>query len=351
MSRTRVISAAEALYASEAPATGTGLSVVQLHRVQSVSYDFQINRTPVNQFGQLAPLSREITETPTVNLNFSYLFTNVLNETNLGFVTDGSTSAIANLLDKTEDERNYFILTVPEGNDAAGYTGDSKTVIGIGNGFLTSYSLEGSVGGFATTTVGVQGLNMVGYAAATGITPAINPEDGTRFSSDFSVPNATTGVIGMVPAIRHGEISLDLASTALGVDLDDAKIQSFTLSFDLNREPQEKLSSKFAFAREIQFPVDVVLSVEANVGDFAVGDLSEIFCNDTEYDLGVTLNKPGCPGVGPVAARFDLKGAKLDSQNFNQTIGPNKTVSLQWTASLGGPQDLVHNLFVSGVLA
>lgn len=350
MSRIRVISAAEALYASAAPATGTGLAISQLHRVQSASYSYTVNRTPVNQFAQLAPISREINESPTVSLDFSYLLTNLLNEDNLGFVTDGSRGAISDILNKTEDDRNYYILQVPEGEDAAGYSSAGRTSFGIGNGFITSYSTEAAVNGFATSSVTVEGLNITAYASHSGQTPAINPQNGQRLASSFTIPAATSGVVGQVAALKHGDITLDLGSSALGVDINDAKIQSYTLSFDMNREPQDKLGSKFSVSREITFPVDVTLSVEANVGDIATGDLSAILCNDQEYDLGVTLRKPDCSGSGPIAVKFDLRGAKLDSQSFTSSIGPNKSVTLQWSASLGGPNDTIHNLFMSGTL-
>ena len=49
-----------------------------------------------------------------------------------------------------------------------------------------------------------------------------------------------------------------------------------------------------------------------------------------------------------VVAKYTLKGAKLDSQEFSSDIGSNKTVALTFTAQVGGPQDTARGLFISG---
>lgn len=351
MPRTRVISATEALFAGPSPATGAQTTINQLHRVQSCSQGWSLARTDVNQFGSLAPLSREINTAPTVTLDFSYFLTNLLNESHMGFVTDGTTSAITHFLDKTEDERNYYLAQSAEGQDAIGDTG-ARSVIGIGNGFVSSYSTEAAVNGFPTTTVRVEALNIASYLSASGQdSPAVNPVDGSKVAgTPFSLPQAVSGVAGQVPILKHGDITLDLANPIVGVSVADAKIQRYTIAFNLAREPQEKLGSKFAFSREIRFPIAVTLSVDANVGDMTAGNLADLLCNDGFYNLGVTLRKPQCTGTGPIAVRFDIKNAKLDSQNFNSTIGPNKTATIQWGANVGGPQDVLDGLFMSGTL-
>lgn len=351
MPTNRVISAVEALYTSSSPATGATQTVTQLHRVQSVSYNWGVNRVNVNQYGQLAPISREINDTPTVSLDFSYYVVNFLNEYNLGFVTDGSTSAISGLLSKATDEKNYYLVQAPEGQDNIGYSGTDRVTYGIGNGFMSSYSTEARVGGFPTATVRVEGLNLVGYPSMNGQTPALNPTDGARATGTFSVPVATSGAAGAVPVIKHGDITLNLGSSIIGVNLDDAKIQRYTLSFNLRRTPQNKLGSRFAINRNIDFPIDVTLSVEMELGDIATGSVSDLFCNDIPYTLSLFLRKPACSGSGPMAAAYTLYGAKLDSANFSSSLGANKTVTAQWSTSLGGPSDTGVGLFMSGVLA
>ena len=51
-----------------------GTAVEQLKRIQSANYNFTVNRTDVNQFGQLGRIDAIVNESPVVNLDFSYYF-------------------------------------------------------------------------------------------------------------------------------------------------------------------------------------------------------------------------------------------------------------------------------------
>jgi len=365
MARNRIIYQSEALYAGPSPATGnhftdqqleSGTLVKQLHRVQSANYSFNIARQDVNQFGELAAIDRVILESPTVSLDFSYLLNSLANEEELGFAPlDGSSSCISGILNKTQDERNYFIRTVSEGTDALGVGSGlaNQSVIGIGNGFISSYSTEGSVGNFPTVTVNVEALNMAFDAGVTGNhIPAVDPTNGAKLTGiKYALSNAVSSIgAAGVSALRPGDITLELgefeSDNNAGTKINDAKIQSYTLSFDLAREPLQKLGSKFAFAREITFPVTVTLSVDALLGDLTTGNLSDIVTADKNYDMSVTLRNPT---DSTVAAKYTLKRAKLDSQEFSSSIGDNKSVTLTFSSQIGGPNQTDRGLFMSGV--
>jgi hypothetical protein len=377
MPRNRIIYQSEALYAGPSPATGfhltsggngfvgpTGTSLVnQLQRVQTANYSFTVDRTDVNQFGQLAAIDRVILTNPTVSLDFSYILANLANESDLGFtlMNSGSTaevSAISGFLNGISDERNYFIRTVSEGNDAVNFsstTGDNG-VIAIGNGFISSYSSEGSVGNLPTVTVNVEGLNMAFQKGTTGnYIPAVNPVDGTSVSNFYTLPmatqNSTTGTNSGISALRPGDITVSIPSLSAvggGVDTSVMNIQSYTLSFDLARTPIQKLGSRFAFARPIDFPLSVTLTVDAQITDMTTGTLNTLLCNDTGvFDPSITIKSPTC-GATDVVAKYTLKGAKLDSQEFSSDIGSNKSVTLTFSAQVGGPQDTARGIFISG---
>lgn len=379
MPRNRIIYQSEALYAGPSPATGShflaetlgdngngpiqsGL-VKQLQRVQTANYSFTVDRQDVNQFGQLAAIDRVILTSPTVSLDFSYLLANLSNEKILGFTIHSGAaanevSAISGILNGVEDERNYFIRTVPEGNDAVNFTTTGGTtdatkvgVIGIGNGFITSYSTEGSVGNFPTVTVNVEGLNMAFQQGITGnIIPAINPVDGTEITGKkYVLPVAVQSVAAEtsgISTLRPGDIQLDLPGVTGAAGLN---IQSYTLSFDLARTPIERLGSKFAFARSVDFPLTVTLSVDAQVTDFNQGTLAQIVSGDSSifYTPQITINSPTGASNTPVL-KYTLKRAKLDSQEFSSDIGANKTVTLTFSSQVGGPQDKNNGLFISG---
>ena len=408
MAKNRIIYQSEALYAGPAPATGfhlgqrslntiaaTGVDSVgaglmgvsfvnQLQRIQTANYSFNITRQDVNQFGELAAIDRVILESPTVSLDFSYILGSLVNEHNLGFYVTPSgsadrRSALSGILNKTEDERNYFIKTVAEGSDALADSNVATTsppsVIGIGNGFITSYSTEGAVGDFPTASVSVEALNMDFVAGVSGnFIPAVDPANGTKdatrkyaLPSGMSDAGTNPDTVGPHPlpnksgvsALRPGDITLSWypngsateLSQLTGVVLTDAKIQSYTMSFDLSRDPLQKLGSKFAFAREISFPVTVSLSVDANLGDVGDGSVGDGIDSDAAMDVDIELFAPGAGTATQTQrmAMYTLKKCKIASQESSSDIGSNKSISLGFSAQVGGPDQQDVGFFMSGI--
>lgn len=356
MSRNRVFYQTNAVLVGPTPATGDHFSagntgdnlVKQLIRVQSANFDASVTRTDINELGVLGAIGREIIEQPTVRLDISYYVANAVNERNLGLYVSGDYTAVKDLLNKTQDEKNYFLGVAPEGVDFYNWTGNSA-VICVGNGFLSSYSTEAAVGGVPTASVSIEGLQ---FAVRTGSTlqniPAVNPIDGSTITGrKFTLPVGTTGT-NVVAALRPGDITVDLGNAGLGFSVSDAKIQSYNISFDLSRENLNKMGSRFAFAKEIRFPVTVSVSVTANIGDLTTGELSDILCNDQEYDLAITLREPACQGSGPVAVKYDIKKVKLDSQSLSNDLGGSTSVTLNLSTQLSGPNVTDRGFFISG---
>jgi len=379
MARNRVIYQSEALYVGPTPIADQHDTdnVLQLQRVQSANYSFNLERQDVNQFGELASIDRVILSAPTVSLDFSYLVANLHNESGLGFTTldAGHTdyiSCISGILNKTSDEKNYFIKTVKEGADALSISSDSRldtfeegvgghltqSTIGVGNGFITSYTAEGSVGNFPTATVNVEALNMVINSGASGFNvPSVDPANGTAIT-DFQVilpTQISTPAGDTTSVLRPGQVTVAIVDTEqafggtafdeMGVLVSDAKIQSYNISFDLGRTPLEKLGSKFAFAREIDFPVTITASIEANVGELTTGNLADMISTDQNYDLFVRLKDPTNTDIN---VDYHIKKAKLDSEEFSSSIGDNKSVTLNFSAQVGGPSQNDIGFFMSG---
>lgn len=363
MPRNRTIYNSQALYVSVENSTGiqTGFrSIEQLSRVQSFDEDFTRNLTDVNQFGNLAAIDRIEVENPDVTASFSYYLTNGKNEKNIGLNVYqlGSTkeqlrSCISGLLTKITDEKNYYLLITEEGFDAAGYAGTKSGVIGIGNGFLTSYSVNAAVGEIPTADVEIEGLNVRVYGNITGDhpIPAINPVDGTNFNNRmFRLRTAETITGENIPnALQPGDIIFSLSSNQIvGFDGSDLKVQDFTLSFDIARTPLQKIGNRFAFSREIDFPVTATLEVNAEVGDLADGNLADLICSESEKEFTILMKEPGCGTNKPTALAYVFKGAKLVSQNLSNAIGDNATMSATYEVQVGGPQDTAKGIFISG---
>jgi len=349
----RILYAAEALFVGPSPATGSqpSGSILQLHRVQSCGYDFNRQLEDVREFGTYAPIDRVELQLPQITLNASYLATNVRNESGIGLYVGGDLSVLTNILNKTQNEKNYYIRVVPDGNSAAGYGGTDGGVVAFGNGTVASYQAQGQVGSFPTAQFTVQALDSLWTNTSSNFdTPAINPVNGLPITGvAVTLPPVTTGLASQISALQPGDITVDLAGAGLGIN--NLFIQSYNVQFDLNLEALIGLGYKFPAAREPNFPIDCKLSVEANMRDMGTGRLSNIRCNDTKYDITVTLRTPTCDGTqGNVKAKYTLKGAILEGQSFNSTIGPSKSVTLNFSAPIGGPQDTGVGLFVSGAL-
>jgi hypothetical protein len=362
--------------AKESPGIAPG-SFHQIARVQSANYNFSIARTDVNQFGNLARIDTAVIEAPTVSLDFSYLVTDGTNEDKLGISVDpnnsgtaiGSpggikvaTSAISGMLANTSG-RNYHILTTAEGTDASANTdsavGEGSTVISIGNGFITNYSIEGSIGAIPTASVSVEGLNIRSDNAAAGLTlPSIDPDAGTAATlgtQTYTLPDPVSGDAGDV--LRPGDIALSLGTPALITNLTDgasanmAHIQNFNIGLPMGRSSIQRLGSSFAFSKEVDFPVQISVGLSAIMADVRDGRslFTELYANN-KHDLVFTMRKPSSAGAkqGDPQIAYIIRNAVLESESFSSSIGDNKTVDLSFTATVGGPQDITNGLFISG---
>lgn len=352
MSRVRTIYNNLALLAGPSPATGShAAGINQLERIQSLNWGVNIPQTDVNVYGKLSRIARMSLESPTVNLDFSYLVTDMANEKKLGFSINKGVSAMSDILAKIGDDRNFFIFVSPEGQDAIGKGGADGAVVGIGNGFITSYKTQGAVGGFPTTSITVEALNICGYADGVGESiPAVDPSDGVQVTgTTFTIGTITGPITGQSVALKPGDISIDIAADAgLLEDLTEIPIQSYNISFDLSRENIQKLGTKYSFSREIKFPVEVKVSVDAIAGNVATGCLSDILCDQSGHDITITLRQPACVGQGSIAAQYKVKNAILGDGNWTSSIGPNQTVTFNWSTQIGASGDTTDGLFFSG---
>lgn len=355
MARNRTTSANMALLVGPTPATGShAAGLDQILRVQSLTYSFDNPKENVQQYGNAASISRETTNPPNVNLNFSYYMTSLDNEVNLGFYPGGDQSCLKYILDKTKDEKNYFVFIAPEGADADGLSGADGKVKGFGNGYVNSYSIEGAVGSFPTASVSVQCSNMTSHADGVAEQiPAVDTTTGLRITGqNFTVNTLSGNFSGTQPkVIRPGDITLNLTNAGgLFHAVSSGCVQSFSINFDLNREGISCLGSKFPRAREIQFPVDVNFQVEMLANDIVTGDLAQFLCSTDTYRADISLNAPSCSGNGAKQIGISLKNLSLEGQNWSTQVGGvGETLSISWLGQIGGTGDLNTGLFMSGV--
>ena len=357
-SRNRVIYQSQAVFSAPTGATGISAASHSIRRVQSCNYNFSVARQDINQFGELAAIDRLILQEPTVSVDMSYYFEPTgFNERHLGLRTNavtGTSTTSDHMLDAiissgaNFDQKNIYVLVSDPGIDANDPTRMDPTVvdgiIGIGNAFLTSWSLEASVGAIPTVTCALEAQNIVFSTGNYNIgNPAV--DDGNdRTAITVTLPDGAElfNSGAEVSAVRPGDITLTLGTDNLdnspmfGVLENDLKIQSASVAMTIGREPIRKLGKAFAFAREITFPINCTLSVQAIVGNtignklFTLmttnGDATKFYCE---------LKLVGYQGANTHTSFIMLKGAKLDSQAFTSSIGPNQSVTIELSAQIG----------------
>ena len=142
--------------------------------------------------------------------------------------------------------------------------------------------------------------------------------------------------------------------TNAGDATDSANIQSYNISFDLGRTPIQRLGNRFAFAREVDFPVSVGLSFDAILTDLTTGNLNDLIDCEKSYNVeielkGVTGDLCGSDAKTTVC-KYVLKDMKPDSQSFSSSIGDNKSVTLDFSTQIGGPRQTDVGLFMAASL-
>jgi len=376
MPRNRVIYQSEGLYVSKLASVTAADDHEQLNRLQSANYSFTINRQDVNQFGDLARIDSLVLEPPTVSLDFSYYLTDGFNERALGFFVQTTgigmnreTTSAANSSGNfasghltSSSGVNFFIATSPDGEDlnkvGAGVALDgSDTVIGVGNCYVSDYSVELAVGSLPTVNVTVEGANMNSDTYTGNIaSPAVNQTNGTKINQWVELPDPTrdggiTGTIGAAPitALRPGDVTVNLAGvdglSLVNLDGDgSAHVQSASISVPLSRSPIDRLGSRFPFAREVDFPVTATMNISAVVADSQAGNLADLL-NSTVKQASILIKDT----TGANAIEYKMKGLKIDSQSFSSSIGSNKTVDITFSTQIGGPNDELNGVFMSGI--
>ena len=247
-------------------------------------------------------------------------------------------------------------VTVGAANVGDYYTGTFDDVVAYISG--SNPSISPSLG-TQPTWPPTSGGNALSAPAGTGepVAPIVLPVANTNLNT--SDVNAS----GAISTLRPGDITLtlqqspyadDTAAGIPGASITNAHIQSYTISFDLSRTPIQKLGSRFAFARPVDFPVTASFSFEAIVADLTTGNIRDIIDCDTNYDARVALkNAPDCsdPTTKHQVIVYDLKKLKLDSESYSSSIGDNKTVSFDFTCQVGGPEQTDVGVFMSGYSA
>jgi len=379
----------------------SGISLLKkMDRIQNCNFNFSINRQDINEFGKLARLDSIVMESPTVSLDFSYYVTDGFNERLLGFNSYSSNDnntienvqAISGLLNDLQGN-NYYILTVDEGEDVVlGTLSPSSSIVAIGNGFISEYGFEASVGAIPTASITVEAFNIKSDANATvttvttgsapatssvgadiisitGNSPAIDLSSspankftsiGTAYKLDYSrafsgaisagagvnFTGFTTGASN-VTALRPGDLVLTLPTSDGIADINgngQAHIQSFSFTLPLSRTVLQRLGNTFGFARAINVPINMDVTINGIVSELESLNLFDKLNSPTARDLVISL-KDSSQAQKIV---YTIKGAIFQGESYSENLGDNQTVDLTYSVQIGGANDANNGLFMSG---
>jgi hypothetical protein len=396
---------ANGLAVSASPFTGStngqaasGISLLKkMDRIQSCNFNFTINRQDINEFGKLARIDSIVMETPTIGLDFNYYVTDGFNERLMGFNITGvndngivvGAQAVSGLLADLQGN-NYYILTVDEGEDVVGGNlTPTSSIVSIGNGFISEYSFDASVGAIPTASVKVEAFNIksdysetpasvtTGAAPAasivgsdctyiSGFSPAIDlySQPATKFTHPGSlykldVSRNFTGAFGSganlnftgfttgsstVSALRPGDIVLTMPASEGFTDLSLAHIQSFKFTIPLSRTVLQRLGNTFGFARVVNVPMNMDVTVSAIVSELRDQNIFDKLSAYSKNNFTITLKDSSSASK----VSYGISGAIFQGESYSENIGDNQTVDLTYTVQIGGANDTANGLFMSG---
>jgi hypothetical protein len=369
-SRSRLTYERLAAMVSDAPASSSDSSSLKpLKRLQSFSYNFDVNKKTIKQFDSFEFIKSEerdgvkrlpsVTQ-PTVDLSLDYLFCRGENETAIGFSPSGQILAPSYNSRPDKDDVNV-ILFGSNSDQRYDIVKDSETfsgfdVLGFGNAYLQKYSYSASVGQMAKCSLSYLCSNAtfdlydpssdedkqtVNFPSVNDPNP--NVMDEIFFSSDplsgLRFQDSELKEVKEVSVIKPGEIKVSVKKndpqgfSTLVLDGDHIAVQSANINLNFDRSDIQGLGNNYVFDRKLKYPVVGDLSVEFIVRDFNnETTLENIFSHDSDYTVTLdhTVRDPSTDSsvwraVDVVKMKIDH--AKLKSENFSSNVGDSTTVS------------------------
>jgi hypothetical protein len=339
ITRNRVIYAGTDVLVSDSPSwsgqTGTK-SLKLLKRVQSSSISVTNPITRPKQIGSSDFAFEKYITIPEISVNLNYLVSDNSNELLLGLNATGNESFLKNMAVTGQDKNLFFILTDTNNQDADTLTNMvGNDIFAVGNAFLTNYSLSAQVGSVPTVSTSFSCLNMTfqtynGTGSNGSDVPAINLTNGIKSTGKYLITGANMSPSNYLSnqnsrpsAIRPGDIVLQLPQTFMGGirysgDV-PASISSLQIDVPIERRDLLGFGSNYPYDKRIMYPLIGTVSFNGTFDEPVTGDFSNIFNDDTAYDLSFDLkNYNGATGL-----RVEILNARIEDQSFDLSLGDN----------------------------
>jgi hypothetical protein len=356
--------------------------VLPLDRINNFQYRLDISRENITQLGTRGLVDRKIVNRPQVQLNFGYWIAGVRNESRLGFVVNypdptgalflsQETCCISNFTGRNTDYRNIFVAVSPiemdvNSNVSNQFSAQSNRndplspsgllVFAFGDCYLTSYSINASVGQIPQATVSYVGDNIMVYNSGSGVNiPAVDPKSGNLINNiNFTIPR--TDSFKSPAILRPSDITLhiqenniDSPSGLLGISSMGMSIQSLDVKMNLDREDLRSIGYILPIDRRVNFPVLVDVSISNTIDNNISGNLSQILKDNKTYDLLVNMYNPACPNTSgnPIGMQLKIHNAKYVSTAYRYGLNNNLIGDFSFTAEID-VNNAAKGFFISG---
>ena len=359
--------------------TGDYYILKRLDGVQSFNYSFSQNTEDISILGRSDNVDKNLSSPIDVNLDFEYYINNVNNEHRLGFNTRNQNQSaklnfISNFTGQTEDYRNFYLVSNYSGEDIksqdssyptvdANYpvniadpNSSDYTLLSFLRCYTTSYSSSISVGAIPTASISLVGDGSIFYITGNNNqAPFLDPKTLNINTSGKELvipkkikPTSSEYENSYYDFFKQGDIGLTITRTPEETNLikfETNEVQSVDVSIDLGRENISYLGYKANVNRDLTLPTKAEVNVEVLDNKSLSGNLQDLKSGDYEYNCSIDFTKSNNLQMNYLAS-----GAKLESINYSNSIGSNRTISLGFSVDL----DLDDNnkgFFVSGLLS
>lgn len=341
--RNRITYGQSAVFCSQSPAHSDNSSNVSgLRRVQDVSVDFSFARERFKQVGSDNFIGDVHLRNADISASLSYLYSNGLNEALIGLNVNGASEYITKYIKKQNQDRNiYIVFGSGENNNIYHETSilNNYDVCALGNCYLNSYSLSARIGAPISVKADFSAYNikLEQYDDINGkFIPAINTESGIP-SEHYKYTLSTGNYID----IGNLESETDVALAPNKIDFvfptniqepgikfsgeQTAPLQSFDLSFSIERRDLYGFGSLYPYGRRALFPLLCNLTFNSISQEFSFANLHNVISTGTEeYDF--TFNFKNCDGA--TGLQIQVSQALIDSESFSQNIGSDGSVNV-----------------------
>ena len=253
---------------------------------------------------------------------------------------------LINEVDRSNDRRNIYLATMPEGKDLIGQPSDNiESVLSFHDCQIQSYEVNFAVGALPEASIALKGIDANYYTSGVDLSvPILNKKDAKVISN--------VNVTGMPAAQNHssetivpGNISVSVKNNGTNkfAGVDNDKIQSFDCNFNVNRQAIDLVGYKITNDNILNYPIDGNASISIIEDGGESDSLVNLITGDASYDIHVKIKNK----AGAVTMSYNFLGIKINGIDLSNDIGSNKTTNLNFYYELN-PDSSEKGLFISG---